>query len=140
MTIEATQQEFVANFALLEDEFDRYDYLISLALSEKVSFDPLLRRDENKIAGCQSHLWATVKMKAGRLEVNCDSDALIIKGLAILIAKIYNGRAPAEVIDSHLWFWDEIRLESQLSVDRKNGLLNLITMIRKFAQEMLTIS
>ncbi len=136
MTLDEQQEEYVHLFSMLGDELDRYDYLLNRALSEGAAFDEQIRQDANRIQGCQSNLWVDITMEAGLVKVRCDSDALIVKGLAGMIAELFSGRKPEEVLSTSMWFLDEIGL-GQLLGERRIGLGKIAEEIRAYALKQL---
>ena len=69
----------------------------------------------------------------GKLELTADSDALIVKGIIALLLRVLSGHTPQEILDSDLYFIDEIGLKDHLSPTRSNGLLAMIKQIRMYA-------
>ena len=62
-----------------------------------------------------------------------DSDAIITKGIIALLIRVYSNRTPDEILNSELYFVDQIGLKEHLSPTRSNGLLSMIKQIRLFA-------
>jgi cysteine desulfuration protein SufE len=132
MTIEETQQNIIEEFSVLEDWMDKYGYLIELG-NKLQEFDPKLKTDQNLIKGCQSRVWLSAENRDGTLHFQADSDAVIVKGLAALLLRVFSGHTPQEIIDSNLHFIEDIGLKSHLSPTRSNGLLAMIKQIRLYA-------
>ena len=111
---------------------DRYSYIIDLgnamdALPEEE------RTADNLIDGCQSRLWLSADYRDGKVYFTADSDAIIVKGIVSLLIKVLSGQTPQEILDSELFFIDEIGLREHLSPTRSNGLLAMVKQMRMYA-------
>ena len=78
-------------------------------------------------------MWVQCDYVDGKLELTADSDALIVKGIIALLLRVLSGHTPQEILDSDLYFIDEIGLKDHLSPTRSNGLLAMIKQIRMYA-------
>ena len=133
MTIQEEQDEIIADFEFLGNNWDdKYEYIIQLG-KELPLIDPQYKKDENLIKGCQSRVWLHVDVKAGKLLFTGDSDAVITKGLISLLIKVLSGHTPKEIIDANITFIDTIGLSSHLSPTRSNGLLSMLKQIKMYA-------
>lgn len=132
MTIEAIQQEIIDEFAGLGEWMERYNYLIDLG-KDLPAIDPAFRRDEYLIRGCQSRVWLNADLEGDRIVFTADSDAIITKGLAALIIRVFTNHTPAEILAANLDFIDKIGLKEHLSPTRSNGLVAMIRQIRYYA-------
>ncbi len=132
MTIEAIQQEIIEEFAGLGEWMERYNYLIDLG-KDLPAIDPAFRNDEYLIRGCQSRVWLNADLEGDRIVFTADSDAIITKGLAALIIRVFTNHTPAEILAANLDFIDQIGLKEHLSPTRSNGLVAMIRQIRYYA-------
>jgi cysteine desulfuration protein SufE len=133
MTIKEEQDEIIADFEFLGDNWDdKYEYIIQLG-KELPLIDPQYKKDENLIKGCQSRVWLHVESKDGKLLFTADSDAVITKGLISMLIKVLSGHTPKEIIDANITFIDAIGLNSHLSPTRSNGLLSMLKQIKLYA-------
>ncbi len=126
------QEEIIEEFSIFEDWLDKYDYLIGL--SEDVP--PIAaehRTDQYVIEGCQSRVWVDAELRDGKVYYSADSDAIITKGIIALLIRVMNGRTPAELLATDLYFIDRIGLRENLSPTRSNGLLAMIKQMRMYA-------
>lgn len=132
MTIKELEREIVEEFALYDEWMDKYEYLIELGrMLDPIEADE--KSEENLIKGCQSRVWLASQFKEGKLFFTADSDAMITKGIASLLVKLYSGRSPQEILDADLSFIDEIGLQDNLSPTRANGLLSMFNKIKAYA-------
>ena len=132
MTINELQDEVIEEFSELTDWMDKYQMLIDLG-NELEVLDDKYKTEQNLIDGCQSRVWVQCDYVDGKLELTADSDALIVKGIIALLLRVLSGHTPQEILDSDLYFIDEIGLKDHLSQTRSNGLLAMIKQIRMYA-------
>ncbi|HCU90520.1 MAG TPA: Fe-S cluster assembly protein SufE [Gammaproteobacteria bacterium] len=132
------QAEIVDVFSLFDDWTDRYQYIIDLG-RKLPDLKPQQKTEENRIKGCQSQVWIIPEHKDGRLHFNAVSDSAIVSGLIALILQVYSGRRPAEIVATPPDFIKRIQLEEHLSPTRSNGLNAMVTQIRQFAIEAISM-
>lgn len=132
MTIEEIESEIVAEFSVFDDWMDKYAYLIEIG-SEVPGMDEANKTDDNLIKGCQSRVWFHAEMKDGLLYFTADSDAIITKGIAGLLIRVFSGQKPEDIAMADLRFIDEIGLAQHLSPTRSNGLLSMVKQIKIYA-------
>ncbi|MFH0760911.1 MAG: SufE family protein [Bacteroidota bacterium] len=132
MTIKEIQQEIIEEFSGLGEWMERYNYLIELG-KDLPLIDPALRKDEYLIRGCQSRVWLNAELIDGKISYTADSDAIITKGLAALMIRVFTDHTPAEIIAADLDFIDAIGLKEHLSPTRSNGLVSMVKQIRYYA-------
>jgi cysteine desulfuration protein SufE len=132
MNIEEKQNAIIEEFEIFDDWMDKYAYLIDLG-NELEVFNPDERTEDNLIDGCQSKLWITVEYKDKKLFFNTDGDAIITKGIASLLIRVFNGETPKDILNSDLFFIDKIGLHQHLSPTRSNGLLEMLKRIKSYA-------
>jgi len=132
MTIKEKQQEVIEEFSAFDDWMDKYSLLIELG-NELDSFDEANRQQQNLIEGCQSKVWLHAEMNDGKIEIQGDSDAIIVKGIVALLLRVLSGHTPDEILDSDLSFIDEIGLKEHLSPTRSNGLVAMVRQIKAYA-------
>ena len=91
------------------------------------------KTDTNKIDGCQSTVWFTCVLRDGKLYLNGDSDALLVRGIVALLLHVLSGHTPQEIIDADLYFIDAIGLREHLSPTRSNGVVAMLKQIKLYA-------
>lgn len=132
MTIEEIEREIVDEFAVFDDWMDKYAYLIEIG-SGMPGMNEANKTEDNLIKGCQSRVWFHVEMKAGLLYFTADSDAIITKGIAGLLIRVFSGQKPEDIAKADMHFIDEIGLTQHLSPTRSNGLLSMVKQIKMYA-------
>lgn len=130
---DAAQQEIVEEFAMFDDWADRYRYIIDLG-RELDQLPEDARTDDKLLRGCQSRVWLDAKTTDGALQFRAATDAAIVAGLIALVFRVYNGRAPAEVLATKPWFVEKIGLKDHLSPTRSNGLHAMLARIEDTAR------
>jgi len=132
-TIDDIQNEIVDEFMMFDDWMDRYEYIIETGKNVP-ELDKQYKIDEFLIPGCQSRVWFVPKFKDGKISFLVDSDAIITKGIAGLIQRVYNNRTPEEILNSELFFVENIGLKDNLSPTRANGLVSMLDKIQHYAK------
>ena len=127
MTIEEIQNQIVDEFSMLDDWMDKYAYLIEIG-------NGMAPMDDNLIKGCQSRVWFYAELRDdGKLYFTADSDAIITKGIAGLLIRVFSGQPPKDIVNANLDFIDKIGLTQHLSPTRSNGLLSMVKQIKYYA-------
>lgn len=132
MTINEIQDEIIEEFNDFDDWMDKYQLLIDLG-SDLEPLDEKYKTGDNLIDGCQSRVWVQCDLVDGNMELQADSDALIVKGIVALLLRVLSGHTPQEVLDTDLYFVEQIGLKEHLSPTRSNGLVAMIKQIRLYA-------
>ncbi|WP_298364196.1 SufE family protein [uncultured Lutibacter sp.] len=132
MTIKEIQEEIIDEFSMFEDWMERYEYIIELGKSLPLIEDTY-KIDENLIIGCQSKVWLHSEIKNDKIEFTADSDAILTKGIVALLLRVFNHQNPKDILDTDLYFVDEIGLKEHLSPTRANGLVSMIKQIKLYA-------
>ena len=132
MSINELQDEVVEEFAELTDWMDKYQLLIELG-NELGPLDPQYKTESNLIDGCQSRVWLQADYNDGVITLQAESDALIVKGIIALLIRVLSGHTPDEILQTELYFIEQIGLKDHLSPTRSNGLLAMVKQIRMYA-------
>ena len=136
MEINIIQDEIIEEFNSFDDWMDRYSLLIDYGNG----LEPFPEEDktpENLIDGCQSKVWFTAHLQEGRVIYHGDSDAILVKGIVALLIRVLSNHTPEEIINTQLYFIDEIQLREHLSPTRSNG---LNAMLRRMIEYAVNIS
>lgn len=126
------EYNIIQSFSILNGWEEKYEYLITLG-KELPQFSDKYKTVNNLIRGCQSQVWLYAYIKNNFLILNADSDALIPKGIAALMIKIYSEVSPIEVIKSNPLFISKIGFQEFLSPIRANGILLMYKQIKLYA-------
>lgn len=132
MTINELQNEVIEEFNDFSDWMDKYQMLIDLG-NELQPLDAKYKTEDNIIEGCQSRVWIQCDYNNGFLHFTADSDALIVKGIIALLIRVLNNQPAKDILNTELYFIDEIGLKEHLSPTRSNGLLSMVKRIKAYA-------
>jgi cysteine desulfuration protein SufE len=132
MNIREIENELVEEFEMFEDWMEKYNYLIDLGKNLEGLSDAQ-KTEENLVTGCQSQVWLHAELKDGKVIYHADSDALIPKGIVSILLRVLSGHTPKSILDAELGFIKEIGLEEHLSPNRANGLMSMVSQMKKYA-------
>ena len=126
-------KEIGDNLRMLEGH-DRLHYLIDKAKD----LEPLpdaVKIEDNRIRGCASKLWLIGGVKDdGTMMYQVDGDAHISKGTAKLVTDIVNGEHRSAVANLTVESFTPLGIKELLTMQRQNGLGELIDRIIRIAQ------
>lgn len=126
------ETEIIEEFALFDDQMDKYEYIIDLGKKlPPLSADYM--KDDFLVRGCQSKVWLHAYQKDGRVFFEADSNTAITKGIIALLIRVLSGQKPSDIISCPLSFIDSINLRSHLSSQRSNGLTSMVQKMKAYA-------
>ena len=134
MTLEEIKDQIVEDFSMYDEWLDKYEYLIELG-KKLPPYPEEDKTDDKLIKGCQSRVWLNYKVEGGKIFFLADSDAIITKGIISLLVEVYSGRTAGEIAADDFSFLDSIGLKENLSPTRANGLVSMISTIKRIAAE-----
>ncbi|QEG25239.1 SufE family protein [Mariniblastus fucicola] len=129
-----TTDELFETFEDLQEWDERYDFIIDLG-RELPTLPAELQTEDNIVKGCMSTVWVVTDVEgegdSQKLNIQADSDSIIVKGLIVLLLAFYNNMSPAEVaaadVESYL---SKLGLNQHLSPQRRNGLFSMVKRLR----------
>ena len=75
-------------------------------------------------------------LREGRLQLQVDSDAFIVKGLLAVVLAAYNNQTPADILSFDIdHYFEQLDLLSHLSPTRGNGLRAMVKRIQEIARK-----
>lgn len=127
--------EITDDLAFFDDWEERYQYIIDLSKQLPVLSDEE-RTDDRLVKGCQSSVWLQTDVNQDKLHFSADSDAIIVRGLLVLVLAAYQDRTAQEILafDIDKYFKD-LDLERHITVTRGNGLRSIVGKIRQQATQ-----
>lgn len=132
----ALQNQFIANHATLyHDICQSRDWqhkyrLLMLAGKALPALPDHFKRDELRIAGCESAAWLVHQGDSGLHYWAFDSDARIIKGVVVALLSQLNGRNRQDLLTVELSaLYQQLGLQQGLSPSRNNGVQAVLTAI-----------
>ena len=132
MTINELQDNVIEEFSAFDDWMDKYALLIDLGNSLPALEDKY-KTESNLIEGCQSRVWLQADYEDGKIIFKGESDAVIVKGIVSLLINVLSGHTPQEILDTDLYFTEQIGLKEHLSPTRSNGLVAMVKQMRMYA-------
>lgn len=132
MTIQEIQKQITDEFSYFDDWMDRYNHLIEMGKNCPL-IDEKFKTKNYLITGCQSRVWLHAYMKDGKIIFTADSDAVITKGIANLLIRVFSNQKPDDILNADISFIDEIGLKEHLSPTRSNGLMSMIKQMKLYA-------
>ncbi len=134
--IKAEQEAILEEFRQMGDSFGCYSYLLGLAgllppCPEEV------KRPENAVKGCQSHVWLHAWAEEGFFRFQADSDTYILKGLLYLLMNVLDGRPLEAAAAAELYFWKDPMLLGSFDDHRQKGVGYVAATLRRMAGELL---
>jgi cysteine desulfuration protein SufE len=125
--------EMGENLKLLEGH-DRLQYLVDKA-NEVEPLPDAAKTEDNRIHGCASKLWIIGGADAEQnMRYQVDGDAHITKGTAKVVTDIVNGEHRSAVANLTVESFEPLGIKELLTMQRQNGLGELITRIIRIAQ------
>jgi cysteine desulfuration protein SufE len=132
VSIAQRQTEVVEDISSARNWQDRYKRIIAMG-RELPDLPEEHRTDANKVKGCQSQVWLHAALDdEGRVQLQGDSDAAIVKGLVAIVLRVFSGATPAEIVAAPITFLDELGLSDNLSQTRANGLAAMLKQIKLY--------
>ena len=132
MTINELQDNVIEEFSAFDDWMDKYALLIDLGNSLP-PLEEKYKTESNLIEGCQSRVWLQANYEDGKIIFKGESDAVIVKGIVSLLINVLSGHTPQEILDTDLYFIEQIGLKEHLSPTRSNGLVAMVKQMRMYA-------
>jgi len=125
-------KEMGDNLKMLEGT-DRLQYLVDKA-KEVEPLPDAAKIEQNRIHGCASKLWIIGGADAeNKMRYQVDGDAFITKGTAKVVTDIVNGESQKEVANLTVEDFTELGIKELLTMQRQNGLGQLISRIIRIA-------
>ena len=124
-------EELLETFEDLQEWDERYDFIIDLG-REIPKPAPELQTQENIVEGCMSTVWMSAKetQTGGPVEIQADSDSIIVKGLIAVLLSFYHGKTASQIVESDVSdYLKQLGLNQHLSPQRRNGLFSMLSLI-----------
>lgn len=131
--IDKKVDEYRSVLSMFSDNNERYKFLIDLARKAE-PFPEEFRLENFKVKGCLSQVWLVPKYEEGKIKYLSDSDAMIVKGTVTLISQIYSGSSPEDIVANERNLMEELDLGNILSMNRRNGAYNMLSMVKEHAK------
>ena len=113
----------------LEGEEGQFEYLIEVG-KKATPLTEQDRVDKNKMSGCLAQVWIKYHKKGDKNYFIGDSDALIVKGLVIIISEALSGLTNDQIKALKHDMVDELGLGPSLSARRQVGMMAMVDHIK----------
>jgi cysteine desulfuration protein SufE len=133
MKLAEKQIQLTAQLSAIKNGQDRLAALVEKAKS-RPPLAPEFRVEKNLIPGCLAKLWFAADFRAGKCFYDCDSDSLVVKGIAGLLCDFYSDQLPAEILTHTPDFLAPLGITQHLTPNRRNALAKIRENIRQFAE------
>ena len=132
-------EDIVNDFEFFDNWEDKYKYIIELGKNYP-SLNEEQKKIENKVDGCASQVWLVTSEERSAskliLHFKGDSDAIIVKGLVVILFSIFSNKSPEEIIQIDAFEkLKKLDLEKNLTMQRSNGLSAMVKRIKQEAQK-----
>ena len=132
-------EDIVNDFEFIDNWEDKYKYIIELGKNYP-SLNEEQKKIENKVDGCASQVWLVTSEERSAdqlvLHFKGDSDAIIVKGLVVILFTIFSNKSPEEIIQIDAFEkLKKLDLEKNLTMQRSNGLSAMVKRIKQEAQK-----
>ncbi|BDX06876.1 SufE family protein [Planctobacterium marinum] len=128
-----TTDEILDDLAFFDSWEERYKYIIDLGKALE-PFPAELQTPDRLVKGCQSNVWLEIGGDKERIQFLVDSDAVIVKGLLVLVLAAYNNKSPQDIIAFDIdEYFRQLDLERHISPTRGNGLKAIVARINNIA-------
>jgi cysteine desulfuration protein SufE len=130
--IAAEMQDIEQEFGALPDWPSKLAHLVDLGRSLPRLPSHALT-DATRIHGCQSQLWLLAVRRGEILHLEADSDAAIMRGILALLLRLYDDRAPTDIVDHFAHDTPCFEILGTLAPNRVNGVQLLLRRIEAAA-------
>ena len=125
--------DILEDLAFFDSWEERYKYIIDLGKALP-PFPEELQTPDRLVKGCQSNVWLEIAGDKDKIEFLVDSDAVIVKGLLVLVLAAYNSKSPQDIVAFDIDdYFKQLDLERHISPTRGNGLKAIVARINNIA-------
>ncbi len=117
-------------FSIFDNSKDKFLQLMDMAKDKKL-FEEKDKIELNRIYGCSSQAWLVIKKHDNNTySFRTDSDALIVKGLLMILEKIFHNQTAKDIlsVDSE-YILKAVGLQGSITSQRNNGFSSAVDKI-----------
>ena len=130
--MEEHKKKILNEIGAIKDKTAKFKYIIDYARNiEGLSEDKKVHKW--KIRGCTSDLWLYPEYKDGKVYYSVDGTGMIPLGISAIIADIYSGMTPDQVLSTDPKFLVTYGITQHLTASRRNGLSGLYKQMKLYA-------
>ena len=125
MSLAEKQNNLIDDYLIIEDPAERFAAIVGLG--RKMSDFPEKERDDsNLVPGCTSRVWLIGHVDEDeKCHYQLDAEAPGIKGVAIMMVRLYSGEPTDEILAVEPEFVSALRIDRNLTPTRLNGLQHI---------------
>ena len=131
--IQEKLERYIQVLNSIEDNQDKFLWIMDFGKKSK-ELNESLKLKEFEVPGCQSQTWLVPGYHDDKLYFHADSAALISKGMVCLIADVYSGSRPQDIIDFDQNEFEKLNLKILLTPGRNNGVHSMLKKIKFYAK------
>ena len=132
MPLAEKERQLTARYAVIEDHHERLSVLVAHG-QRWPDATAAERTDAHLVHGCTTPVWLATTFTAGRCHFRIAAGSALVKGLAALLAELYDGETPAAILAWEPGIIEALGLDRHISPTRLHGLARIRRAIREFA-------
>jgi cysteine desulfuration protein SufE len=132
MSLAEKQRRLIERYRLIEDPHERLAAVTARGKKWSAPRDDE-RAESNLVPGCSSRVWLIGELNNGVCHFRMDADSPLVKGLAALLCELYDGETAGEIAATEPEIFESLGFARTLSPTRLNGVAQIRTAIRNFA-------
>jgi len=131
MTVQETLQDLNDLFSIFDNPKDKFIQLMDMA-KESEGLPDSEKTENNMIYGCTSQAWVVGDCDDNSTFIfRTESDAMIVKGLLVLLEKIFNGKPVDEILSVNSTdILNSVGLDGAITSQRTNGFSSAVEKIQ----------
>ncbi len=136
MNLNKVQDAIIGEFEMVVDTItNKFRYFRHLALlgNSLEEQESLEKSKSTLIKDTRSKIWLDASFINGKVYYTADSDNQVVKGILSLYLRVFSGKTPQEIINSNIYFLNEINLYKFMPPMRLKELSAMLQGIRKHA-------
>ncbi len=116
-----------------ETQTEKFEYFIELSkeIPELYQLSAEEKNEENKVLGCASNAWITIKKNEEKIMICADADGAISKGFLAFFILGFSDATAQEILEFSVNDLQELGIIASLSPSRANGALSSLNKIHK---------
>lgn len=125
------ERRLAEDFSLIPDPHERLGAIVASCGGRGIAEGE--RSEGDLVRECVSRVWVKAGVAEGVLVLEWDAESALVRGLAGLVCRIYNGCEPGAAAGHEMGLPRALGLDRSLSPTRLNGLAGVARRIRELA-------
>jgi cysteine desulfuration protein SufE len=139
MTVSQIEKEIEGEISKFNGDIEGITfYLITLG-QRNLGMVPSDKTDQNLVRGCQTKVWFKAFIQDSRVYLTVDSNTIISRGLGSLLARLFNGQKPEDILKADLQCFQRDDFNSFMGSQRSNGLNHMIHHVRIIVTQLMQV-